>query len=382
MIGIGKLKTITLIWALCSVSFASSYSGKIKTDKEAYAEQLLDIRPLKVGSIALSKELERLKPVGQLDHAGWAVSSDLIVGSVDPNWATAYSITKRRFQWWLPIEAGLTAPPKVSGSWVFLSDRTGSLKKVEVLSGKVVWEASFGSFTSRQLAISGTQIFLVTADQHLYSIDFHTGKVNWVYDGGKPTKMSVRTLSPPLLQSGLVFFGKADGSVDGVDQISGKRRFSTNVTYTEAQFNDVVGDVVLLGKTLVVSRFDGVVAGINIETGMKEWEKRYVSLVAAKFREGRLYLGGVQGDVIVLDVSSGKEVWKFAASQAISNLTVGEKTLYVSTAEGRVFALELSTGKLIWLDDLGGHVMAPPFIYSKSIYYSTGISHLYGFSLN
>lgn len=379
------LSTIVCLTAFDATYAASSielYESSVPTDYTARAsvsEQYT--RAFLKESIALAPELEKVKPIAQTDFAGWVISNNLIVGSTSQNWAKGFDLVKNRTIWWHKIEGGLSAPAKISGNWALLSDKSGNLYKVDIVTGKEVWKTSVSSFVTSEIAVAGSSCYFVTADQHLYHVNYQSGEVVWLYDGGRPSGLSVRNTAAPLIQKEMVLFGKSDGSVEGVDQKTSKLMFASEVGYSDSDFKDVIGPLNIIGDQIIVSRFDGLLASISIRTGETVWEQKLPPISARSYRQNRLYLGFVNGDVRVYSADKGEQIWRFQGLGSVSQIVVGEKAVYTSSADGNVFAIEPSKGELLWSYSLGGFVNTPPFIYDKAVFFSTGIHHLYGFSI-
>jgi outer membrane protein assembly factor BamB len=340
-------------------------------------------RPFRASWWKLSPEMDRVKPLGQADYGGWIVSSDLLIGSVDNDWVGAFSIKDRSRRWWLRAPAPLTAPPKVFGSWVVLGFQDGALMKVDVLTGNIVWQVTLDSYPARSYELTGSTLLVVTASQILYSLDYQTGKTNWLFDGGFPATLAVRSLSAPVTYNNSVFYGSAAGEIIAINLQTGKLDWRFNPEFSNDRFHDVVGELVVLNNRLLVSRYDGLVAAISL-TGKERrmlWSHKIPTVAASAFRGDRYYVSCINGDVYAYQVADGLQLWRTSTGSAVSQLTAGERSLYLSGSQGRVTAVEISSGKIEWHDDLEGRITTPGFYIDRDLYFATGSRNLYGYKI-
>jgi outer membrane protein assembly factor BamB len=340
-------------------------------------------RPFRTQWWKMSPAMDSVKPLGQADFAGWTVSSDLLIGSVDNNWVGAFAVKDHKPRWWLKAPAALIAPPKVFGSWVVLGFQDGSLIKAEALTGKVVWQVVLDSYPARSFELSGSTLLVVTASQILYAIDYQTGKTTWLFDGGFPASLAVRSLSAPVAYNNSVYYGSAAGEIIAVNLQTGKLDWRYNPEFSNDRFHDVVGELVILNNRLLVSRYDGLVAAISL-TGKDRrmlWNQKIPTISASAFRGDRYYVACINGDVYAYQVADGTLIWRVATGAAVSQLTAGERSLYLSGSQGRVTAVDIASGKIEWTDDLNGRITTPGFYIDRDLYFATGSRNLYGYKI-
>ncbi|MEZ4741766.1 MAG: PQQ-binding-like beta-propeller repeat protein [Bdellovibrionota bacterium] len=226
-------------------------------------------RPFRVGHFKFSRKTDRIKPLGVASYAGWTSASGLLIGAVDHEWVGAFSVTNGKAKWWLHSSGELTAPPTIYGSWVILGFRDGTLLKVEVLTGKVVWKANLDTFPSRDYTLVGSKLLVITASQYLYSVDFQSGETQWLVDGGRPLGLTVRSLSAPVVYNENVYFGTSSGEIVSVSMATGKIEWRYDPEYTDSRFKDIVGEMLVVNNRLIFSRYDGLVGAISLSAKQK-----------------------------------------------------------------------------------------------------------------
>ncbi len=361
----------------CEPAGAKAEAGTDKVTSEA------GCRPFRTGFLKLAPELDMTKPLGMIDEAGWSVASNLLIGSIDPSWVVGYELSKKKVAWWLKTDTDLTAPIEILGSWALLALRDGRILKVETKTGKVVWEARLNRFVSSRMALSGTTLLAYTVDQKLFGLDFQSGQNLWVYDGGLPSALLLRSAAGPVVSGNDVYIGTSEGEVHAVALATGKELWRMDAGGEDARFRDVVGDIGIGQHQIYVTRNDGTVFALDTLSRPSEplWKEKFPSITSSAYRDGTLYVGCLNGDLIALQAVSGRQLWKVNLGQSVKSLTIGESAIFVGGSQGRVTALSNASGGLLWHDDLRGILTRQPVVVDEQIYFATGLKVLYGYKI-
>jgi len=340
--------------------------------------------PFRLGVIELSPELDSVKPLAAADFSGWVYAEGVLVGSVDEKWVMGQSLDTGKVLWWLAAPTPLAAPVTAIGQSVIVGFRDGKVSKVNILTGKVDWSTTLDSFISRKLVISGSTLLAFTAGQQLYGLDFRTGEKRWIYDGGFPDGLVLQGGAPPTIYQQQVIVGYASGEIHSVDLGTGALQWKHDAEqYVDQRFHDVVGEVVIIGSGFLVSRYDGSVARIEIDGNdpRKLWSDTVNNVTTSSYREGRFFVGCLNGDVISFDIQTGRKIWTAKTGQSVTTLTPGDSTIYVSGGDGRINAINSENGEVIWYDDIGAEIVRNPFLYKDGIYFATGFKNIYGYKV-
>ena len=340
-------------------------------------------RPFRLGYIAINKEIDRIKPLASLDAAGFTINSGTLIGAFDQRWVGGLSMTSHKVAWWYDGGADMTAPPASFGSSVVLGFRDGKVAKLDAITGKRLWSVTLDSFSERQFLLNGTTLYVLTAAQMLYALDFQTGKTVWMFDGGFPDGLTIRGGARPIVHDNKVLFGIATGEVLAVNADTGKLVWRYNPSYNDARFHGIVGEMVIRNNHLLITRYDGLVASIDINSNVRSvtWQEQFPGLTTSVFRGNRLYVGALNGDIYALDADGGRKVYRAVTGAPIVSIAAGETTLFVAGHRGRVTSFDAATGNVIWHDSLAGTLAAPPIMYENAIYYSTGYKSIYSYKL-
>jgi outer membrane protein assembly factor BamB len=219
----------------------------------------------------------------------------------------------------------------------------------------------------------------------LYALDFQSGKTNWVYDAGYPERLTIRAGSAPVVSEGRVIIGIDSGEVMAVAADSGKLLWRYNPAFNDARFHDVVGEMVVRNGRLLMARYDGYVAAIDVAGSERVpvWQDQLPGISSAVMRGSRYYVGAQNGDVYALDTENGgRRVWRAITGATVATMTlVSESTLLVAGTNGRLTALDVATGQILWHDDLGSATVSPPAMFESAIYFTTAMKSVYAYRL-
>ncbi|MBI2602272.1 MAG: PQQ-like beta-propeller repeat protein [Deltaproteobacteria bacterium] len=342
-------------------------------------------RPFRLGVIELSRKVDRDKPLGAIDFAGWAEQGGILVGAPDHKRVIAFSLRNGQTQWVLPTDEILSAPPLVLGEFVYLGLLDGTLMKVDIHSGKTNWKVKLNSFASRAMVKDNYYLYVVTANQTIYAVNLQEGRIEWLHDPELPEGIRLQNLVPPVVYLNKVYLGISTGEILSLDAKSGALLWRRNPQDQGGRFHDVMGKMVPLGKLLAFCRYDGLVGAISLETGNEGsllWSVNELtgSCADSDFREGRFYVGTVNGDVGVINITTGKPLWIEKLGIPVTSISAAEEYILVASSEGDILALN-TTGSLEWRDFIGGRVATRPIFFEQSVYFSTGLKNLYGYRL-
>jgi len=339
-------------------------------------------RPFRLEVFRINGALDAQKPLAVADSAGYVIRDDVIFGSFDSERLTAWNFRQKRHIWWTSTDGEITSPPILVDNAIIASTRSGMLYSFNSSNGQKNWEISLDSHSERPLTVNSGRLFVVTAGQVAYAIDLASGKRLWVYDAGFPEHITVKRPPAPVVHEGRVIFGVATGELVAVKIDDGKLAWRYNPLYVEYRFHDLVGDMVLSNGKLLLTRYDGLIAQVDMGQERKvNWQEKTTSVATSTFRNGRYYAGLVAGDVVAYESTTGRAIWRCSTAATPSYLVVGETNIYSISTDGRLFAIDLASGAISWIEDLGSRIAAPPIVLEDRLYISTGLRNVYGFKL-
>lgn len=339
-------------------------------------------RPFRLGVIRMNEQLDTVKPIAASDNAGFVIRGDVLIGSFDSEKIRAYNMATRKNLWWQSIDSEITAPPLLADNSLIVSTRSGHLTAFNALNGDKLWDISLDTFSERPMTYSNGHIYVLTAGQVAYSIEASSGKRLWVHDAGFPDLVTVRRPPAPVIHDGRMIVGLATGELLALRIEDGKRLWRYNPFYQEAKFKDVIGEMIVHNGKLLVTRYDGLIAIVDITQERQViWQDRQTSASTSTFRSGRYYVGLTSGEIISYDASTGRINWRTQTGTAPTFMIASETNVYVFGANGRITSLDIGNGTYQWGDDLGGRLSTAPIVTGNKMYVATGLRNIYGYQI-
>jgi outer membrane protein assembly factor BamB len=84
--------------------------------------------------------------------------------------------------------------------------------------------------------------------------------------------------------------------------------------------------------------------------------------------DGRVYAAGHRGDVVALDLGTGRTIWRVHTKAPLSGGTAtGDGLVLVGSSDGQLFAFNAANGQSRWKVRLNGEVLAPAAISERLI---------------
>ena len=179
--------------------------------------------------------------------------------------------------------------------------------------GGIRWRFQTRGAVRSTPAVTATRVFVGSGDSSLYALDRATGALVWRFRAGGPVHAS------PAVANGLVIAATPAGRIFAVSEATGALRWSIQT---------------------------GPALPKNISPA-GEWDF-YVSSPVVIGRT--ILIGAGDGNVYALDLTSGRERWRFATGGKVrATPSVQDSTAVVGAWTGRFYALDVATGKVRWV---------------------------------
>lgn len=368
---------------LCSLLVQSCITQKSQSSCSTIAKNMDECRPFRAGMFHTNRLLDSGKPLGAIDPAGWVLVDGLLIGSPSRNLLQGISMDGHQLKWQIELPGSVSAPIVSHEGKVIVGSRDGSVIKIDAKTGKSIWSKNIGRFVSREPVIHLNKVLVTAVDQKLFALDYNSGKTTWVYDAGTPSSLVISHGSKPSVYGGTVLLGTTSGDLHGVDVQKGKQLFVLDAGANKGRFTDIIGEVAVARGFALVSRYDGVVYAAQIATGKRDivWKRELPGIANSQYRDGIYYISCLNGDLIALNASDGREIWKVFVSEPAASITVHQKVLYVGGTGGKIVAVRISDGLRLWSDDLEGSLTSRPVLSGDKIFYSTGLKVHYGYQI-
>ncbi len=275
-------------------------------------------------------------------------------------------------------------------------------------TGKLLWKSGeFGNVWVAAQYNSG-KLFFGNMEGMMYAVDAANGRKIWSYDTSKDTKKQnwrnmnegVRHGWPPgiypvpVADETKVYIGSWSGYYFAFDQETGKMiwRTQTNGGNLNGGLPDSAAPV-LWGDHMYVQKTGNILAALNRETGVIEWEwtapKDFGQngTIAAHDDKifGSYFDGGrrfpIKATIIAFDdVANGsKELWRYEGGGGLTAPVITDgKLITGSSADPFLVCLNPDTGDIIWRLYIGGIMLeGVPAVYGDKVYVQVDTEWIY-----
>jgi outer membrane protein assembly factor BamB len=197
-----------------------------------------------------------------------------------------------------------------------------------------VWTYEAGSALWAGPTYADGVVYVGGQDGQVHAVDARTGRGLWVFRAGA----AVRTR--PTVADGCVYVPADDGFLYKLKASGGEEVWRVKVVEKPIErlpFDDPK------------SRYDRFGADVTV-------------------KDGRLYLGTHDGNVLALDPATGARLWSFATGDAVlAAPAVAEGRLYAGSFDRHVYALDAASGKVLWKRDTQGAVVSTPAVAGERL---------------
>ncbi len=243
--------------------------------------------------------------------------------------------------------------PAVDDQSVFVTNRKGLIQRLDLDSGKVIWQNNLKKDTFAGVGI-GAGLVLVALDAGIIvALSSETGAQLWTAEIGRQIS------AIPVAGDNRVIARTADGMLFGLDAEDGTSSWEIQ---NRVPGLSVHGDSspLIAGDTVVTGLSNGKVIANAVENGRDFWEID-LSIIRGTNEldqlsdvdsqpllvEGRLYAATYQGDVVSIDLQTSRVAWRSSISTRLP-LEVENGRLYVTDELGQLSAVDAISGLHLW----------------------------------
>lgn len=262
--------------------------------------------------------------------------------------------------------------PTIDGGHVYAASANGNVLKVDVNTGKQIWQVSADEMLSGGVGVGGGLVLLGAENGSVLAYN-HAGKLVW------KSHLSSEILSAPQYDNGTVIVRTGDSRIYGINADDGSRRWVYERATPALSLRSSAG--VVVDKEVVYAGFaGGKLIAIRADNGKLLWEasvaqpkgvteiERIADITSLPFVDGPLiYAVAYQGRIAAVDRVTGRVVWNRDIS-SLNGLSADEARIFVSHAIGSVYSLEYTTGKTFWRQaDLKNRQLTTPIAISDVV---------------
>jgi outer membrane protein assembly factor BamB len=254
---------------------------------------------------------------------------------------------------------GRAAPgiaPAVTPSAIYAAATDGTLMRLDVATGRVVWKTSANKPLSAGPGAGESVVVVGTAKGEVLAFDAD-GKPLWT------AHVSSEVIAPPRVSGTIVIVFSGDGRVYGLAAADGKTAWVDQRINPPLTVRNSAGGVVSRGG-LLVGTPGGRLLAVDTQTGTVAWEgavatprgatelERIADVTSLPdVDESEVCAAAYQGRVACFELVRGSLIWSRDVS-SLAGITADAQRLYVVDDKGVVQAFDRSNGASVWKQDV------------------------------
>jgi outer membrane protein assembly factor BamB len=246
--------------------------------------------------------------------------------------------------------------PAMVGDSVYVASRSGSVARLDAVTGQQKWRVALGTRLSVGVGSDGALVVVASDEGEVFALDSVDGTVRW------RTRVSSEVLAVPRLGEGLVLVRSADSRIFAFGADDGRRRWVYQRAAASLVVRSPVGLTMSQGSAYA-GFSGGKLVAIALRNGIMRWEatvalpkgatelERITDIVGDPVVLGReVCTAAYQGRVACYEGQNGNQIWSREMS-TLTGVSFDARYAFISDDKGAVHALDRTNGRSIWKQD-------------------------------
>jgi outer membrane protein assembly factor BamB len=336
-----------------------------------------------------SKDLTVLPKASELlfnENSAWYISQEGVLIQLDLE--SGSKIKETTFD--VGVILGLFSEPFFE--YLYFIDEKNYLNKVEK-NGHQLWRIKLPKVAKLAPVFKGNQIIFKYLNNDIESFDLETGLSNWTYIRNNPP-LSITAQSGITISDNILYSGFPGGKVVIIDAENGS--FLTEISLSRSKgvtdierANDVVGDIIVVDRSLFAASYNGEIASFDRSSGSKIWGRKVSSYHGIISDNINLVFNHENDSIYNFDKDSGKTIWKSEdlKFRKISKSLIFENYILCIDYLGILHVLNLNEGNregiysfgesISSLIDFGGSALIEAGINKAKMYEHNGNAYIF-----
>ena len=257
----------------------------------------------------------------------------------------------------------ITARPVIAGGRVFAMDSDAVVSAFDIRSGGRLWrfetarEDEDSTNVGGGIALDGGTLYAATGLADVIAIDAGTGKPRW------RTRLPTAARAAPTIADGRLYIPTLDDQMVALSAADGAKQWAYQASAADTSvlglpspaFADGLlvagfggGDLICLRAATGAVSWTDSLASIRGRTSLVDLSAIHGMPVIA---EGRVYVAGLGGLLVSLDLRSGRRLWERDIASDQTPWLAGA-WLFVLDTEQTMVAVNRDDGEIAWLTQL------------------------------
>ncbi len=236
---------------------------------------------------------------------------------------------------------------------LFLTTFQGELITLDRQNGNEIWRRPLTTEAIAAPTSNGKIVSVQTIDGKLFVFDTTEGIQRWRYDSVGPV-LSLRGTPSPLIFEDKVISSFANGEMIAFDANNGRPKWRASVGVPQGRTElerliDADGSPLIADRTVYAVAYQGNLIAVDVSTGRELWSRRASSYTGAALRGERLYTSLANGDLVAFNAANSNEIWRNSKLKyrRLSQPVVFGDHIVVADLEGYLHFVSQQNGEIL-----------------------------------
>lgn len=266
---------------------------------------------------------------------------------------------------------------------VFATNGVGEVVALNAADGSQVWKAKPAGPLRGSPTIAFGQVYVMTQDNQIYSLDANTGALVW-NDGGSATQAGVFGVAAPAAAQGTVIAGYSSGELAAHRYENGRTLWAdalarTSISTEVGSLTDIDADPIIDAGRVYALGQGGRMAAYELVTGQRIWELNLAGISTPAIAGEWIFTLTDDARLLAIARSTGKVRW-ISQLQRWTNEKKKEGPifwtgpvlaadhLWVASSEGLLYKVSTGEGSAAQYADLDQPISLPPIVADNMLY--------------
>ncbi|USO01159.1 MAG: PQQ-binding-like beta-propeller repeat protein [Alphaproteobacteria bacterium] len=277
----------------------------------------------------------------------------------------SYDLATQRRVWAVPTNPSGSSSSEALGGGIcygdgliFVTSGFGQTSAYDFKTGKHRWTTPANAPLRIAPLFYDKKVFTISINSHMDVLDAQTGALLWSHDGIAESA-GLLGGATPVIHKNSVLVPYPSGEIFVLDRISGKLHWSDNIASSLnlsslGTIAHVHAQPVIDGDTALVSSHSGLLAAIDVNTGVRKWFRETTVIHTPTMTSAYIFIVNDLSQVACLRKSDGKVIWVHNLVKHVpqkpeerifwSGPLLGDGFLYVVSSHGELVSLKVSDG--------------------------------------
>jgi len=236
---------------------------------------------------------------------------------------------------------------------IYLGTENGDLVALNAETGALPWRVQVPGEVLVSPAVGDGFVVVKLGTGSLIGLSPDNGEQRWVFENEQPP-LTIRGVSEPVIDSGGVVYGTANGRVGVLVVDRGFQAWEENIATPKGSTDlsrlvDVDAKPIVIAGTVYTIAFNGELFALELRSGQQLWKRDYASFRNMTVQGTVLYLVDSEGRIYAIDRRNGTELWSQTGLHRhfLTGPAVYKDYLVVGDNKGNLHWLDRNSGDFV-----------------------------------